>query len=529
MIFNFITSFVDYLNKEGFQISNDKISVFFEMFNDSGIDFSDIDSVIALMKIVFCRSLAESTVLPELFHKFKKEFKSMSSLKKKQEELQNVIDSAKSQIESENKKYDEKLRELQETQPIEKNPLTAKSKKFIKDNQNKLDDLNLTEKEKAFLADLNEKEFANKANMTEAEMKSFKQKITKQSEQALSKGDLEQFMFLKNLFDILSKMEKPLTQMNKGIEDKLRELAEKQKAKLAKIKSATQKAKEEQTKIQRQLSETLSSNILKTASRNNREMFLNPHNSVKTSNELPKSFDKQFKSLSKEEKNAIYDYIKRNLVKFKTRMNRNINTLNKSQINMQETIQNTCKTGGLPIQLSFKKPIRSKSNLVLILDVSGSCKEASEMMLTFMYMLKDLFPRGCKTFAFVNTLYDISEIMESDDLENSIQNVLNTIPTKGIYSNYFRPLQSLWEDYKKTITKDSLVIFIGDARNNSNPDGLEYLKNISRRAKSCYWLNTETSEKWGVNDSLAIEYSQFAKMSETVTAADIISVINEIK
>ena len=37
----------------------------------------------------------------------------------------------------------------------------------------------------------------------------------------------------------------------------------------------------------------------------------------------------------------------------------------------------------------LKKP--GKTNLILILDVSGSCKEASEMMITFMYLLQSVF------------------------------------------------------------------------------------------------------------------------------------------
>lgn len=164
-------------------------------------------------------------------------------------------------------------------------------------------------------------------------------------------------------------------------------------------------------------------------------------------------------------------------------MTRNINTKEKRKIDIKETIQNACKTGGLPINICYEKPKINKTKLVLVLDVSGSCKEASEMMLTFMYSLQSVFPGGCKTFAFVDSLYNISEIMKASDINESIKDVLDTIPRKGVYSNYFKPLRSLWVNNKQEITSDSIVIFMGDARNNANDPGLEYVKNIARRAK----------------------------------------------
>lgn len=61
---------------------------------------------------------------------------------------------------------------------------------------------------------------------------------------------------------------------------------------------------------------------------------------------------------------------------------------------MGKTIQAACKTGGIPFEVCFAKPKRNRSNLILILDISGSCKEASEMMLGFMYLLKVCLPEA---------------------------------------------------------------------------------------------------------------------------------------
>ena len=146
-------------------------------------------------------------------------------------------------------------------------------------------------------------------------------------------------------------------------------------------------------------------------------------------------------------------------------------------------------------------------------------------MLTFIYLLKDVFPRGCDAFAFVNSLYDISEIMNASEIESAINDVLNIIPRKGVYSNYYEPLKTLWGNYKKKITKDSIVIFMGDARNNKNDTAEEFIKNIGHRAKKCIWLNTETIEKWNKADSLASLYGKYSEMYEVINTAELISFI----
>lgn len=527
MVVNYITNFIEYLNNNGFSISSDKIPRFFELFNASDADFSSTNDVITIMKLVFCHNHAESITLPALFKKFREHYEEQTKMKQRQKELDSIMSGTQQKIQAEEKKYQEKLRALQEAQKNSTpNPLTKKDRKFLETNKKKIGKMEFTEKERGILSETSE-EFKNSAHASASDMEKLKKKLAKKSEEALSKGDLQSFNFFKSLFDIASKFEKVIKKESKGIDGIMQELEKTRRNNLAKIQVESAKAKAEHEKIQRQLDEQLSTDITKVRAEEHRSQFAHAKNSVRTTENTPDCVNKNFKQLSAKEKADIYSYIKDNLSKFKTRMNRNINTLTKQSIDIQRTIQSACKTGGLPIQLAFNKPVRSKSNLILVLDVSGSCKEASEMMLTFMYLLKDLFTNGCKTYVFIDSLYDISEIMESENLEHSIEKVLSSIPRN--YSNYFKPLRNLWEEHKREITKDSLVIFIGDARNNNNPHGTEYLKDISRRAKSCYWLNTEKMNEWGCADSLAYEYAEFAKMYEVLNVKDIISVINEMK
>ena len=244
---------------------------------------------------------------------------------------------------------------------------------------------------------------------------------------------------------------------------------------------------------------------------------------------LPEFMEKPFKKLDKKEKEYIYQYIRQNIVSFKTRLGRYLNTQERRKIDMGKTIQAACKTGGIPFEVCFAKSKRNRSNLILILDISGSCKEASEMMLGFMYLLKDVFAGGCRVYVFVNSLYDVTEIMETDSIDKAVQSVLQAVPAKGVYSDYNRPLEMLWKKNRKYLKKDSFILFLGDYRNNKNPSGTEWMKNIHARAKKMFFLNTEQAAKWNQRDSIASVYAAFAPMYEIQTPADLIRFISQIR
>ena len=148
------------------------------------------------------------------------------------------------------------------------------------------------------------------------------------------------------------------------------------------------------------------------------------------------------------------------------------------------------------------------------------------MMITFMYLLQEVFPRGCRAYAFVDSLYDITGIMHAKNAEKAIEETLSIIPRRGVYSNYERPIKELWGQ-KAKITKDSIVIVIGDARNNKNGPAENEFRNIARRAKKTYWLNTDVVQKWNQGDSIAGTYAKYSKMFEIRTPKAIVQFLNE--
>ena len=78
------------------------------------------------------------------------------------------------------------------------------------------------------------------------------------------------------------------------------------------------------------------------------------------------------------------------------------------------------------------------------------------------------------------------------------------------------------------VTGDSYVYFIGDARNNKNASGEDYVKAIARKAKKAFWLNTEPADKWNHGDSIMGTYSKYmTKIAQTANPAELLGFLDE--
>lgn len=149
------------------------------------------------------------------------------------------------------------------------------------------------------------------------------------------------------------------------------------------------------------------------------------------------------------------------------------------------------------------------------------------MMLTFMQIVSSVFGGGCRCFVFVSTLYDITLALGDGEAP---EDILGRIPIRGVYSNYYRPLRQFYEESLSLINKDTIVIFIGDARNNHNPTGEDELKAICRKARSAYWINTEDPALWDSGDSIMSVYAKYMnRCTAAFNTADLIAFLMEVK
>lgn len=537
MIFDYMTEFAGYLNDRGYAVTQDKISRFLSLKNEE-TDFTREAEIIPLMKLCFCRNKEEADSFSGYFHQYIKDYKGSYAREKERirKEHQEQMECSKFQKEKIQKELTDVRQEIEEKKKavLEEKDLLhipKTQKNYLKKQEVKFKRY-FTKQEKDLLLSLS-KDQTELSEDSKKTFQSLRKKLPEKAEKALLSGKMDAFEICQNIFKILEKAKIQVIYYEKYIEDKIARETKELKDQQIELENKLQRLEREEKRIQVELDSRLFALTRqfteKTVSKIHRKNFIGGGAVQLLKETLPEFMEKPFKKLDKKEKEYIYQYIRQNIVSFKTRLGRYLNTQERRKIDMGKTIQAACKTGGIPFEVCFAKPKRNRSNLILILDISGSCKEASEMMLGFMYLLKDVFAGGCRAYVFVNFLYDVTEIMETDSIDKAVQSVLQDVPAKGVYSDYNRPLEMLWKKNRKYLKKDSFILFLGDYRNNKNPSGTEWMKNIHARAKKMFFLNTEQAAKWNQGDSIASVYAAFAPMYEIQTPADLIRFISQIR
>ena len=502
-LYEFIFEACEYYSNLGYYC--DSADVFRMVEALGSLKDSEVD-VKQLLKTCLVHGAKQDKFFDEMYENFKDAYfyrqNQYNLVQKKKDDFEQRTERLKNQIyeyESRKRQLIAELEARRETKEVEK-------AKQLEKNQGEIENLNECLKNKECL-----KRFVQ---MIRNCQKPNQQQLTKEIQDALK------IAMTKDNTSELMKAIKERGKLLKGIKSNNNDIKSQIKQAENNIRIAQQQIEAEEEKFHKRLEE-----IVKQQSISHREVFDKAlaHRSVKSSSHGEVRLDKSFKKMTEKEQKQVSEYIRDNARKFRTRLTKTIRTDNAHKLDISATIKKSCQTGGIPLQLRHKKPERQKANLILILDVSGSCKAASELMLVFMHAMKEVFPGGCKTYAFTNVLYDISPFFDTDNPDESVKNILDAIPRAGAYSNYERPFRTFYQEHMHEVTGNSYVYFIGDARNNKNDSGKDYVKAIARKAKKAFWLNTEEVELWDTGDSIISTYAKYmTKTVQTVTPEELL-------
>lgn len=320
------------------------------------------------------------------------------------------------------------------------------------------------------------------SNLTEV------QKAKRQAEEkqfAFSKIDME-LERAKSSFDTANQNQKKLQQRFESEQDNVTRLDRKYTEALEK--------EETQRLIQKEQAE------------NHRALFVGGHNAVQTEHDSLKVLESPISTLAKADMDVIQSYIRTNARLFKQTLRAKHKCSNHHHIDVKETIRRTSQTDGNIAKIYWEKPKKSKARVVVLTDISGSCRAASTLTMSFMALMAETFPGGCHQFVFVNDLHCVDEYFRQQTIDAAIQSIGQNIQSRGVYSNYGTPIKQLREDYAGLISRDTTVIILGDARNNANNPQLDSLRWICEHAKQTFLLNPDKKEKWNTGDSIVSEY-----------------------
>lgn len=530
---DFLSDFLVWLEMHQYAVTSDTARKIFQLSETFHVDFCNMNDFAAITKTVVCKNTNDlsrfHSVMTDFYRTKKQEKEAIQDHEKKIENSQNKL----KHLQRERKKIADLQEQNKEKFKKEETEL-RKKQDFFSDApvicptslKNQMQDY--LKNDSAGIKEILHNLMSDKIDFCYhpdiKDIAKAKERLRELLKKVLANDNAAEMMhFIGDLYQKANALHKHEHQIYSDNMSRLSEIAQTQQKMSEKELLLKQEIEEEMKKIEKEQRNIL---VKKEASLINREEYIGGCRCVQTASELGIIGEKKFSKLSDDEKKIIYAYIRRNSAKLKSKLSRKVRSSQRKTFDIQATVKTACSSMGVPVKLCYQVKKPSKPKLVMFLDISGSCRHASELMLVFMHYMRHVFVGGCKTYVFANELYDISQYIDRENPERTIQTVLDKIKTKGVYSDYCTPLKTFQEQYIKEVTKDTILLFIGDARNNKNPSGEEYLNSITQKAKKTYWLATDEKSEWGKGDSLLPLYKNYMdKMAETVNSAQLLDFI----
>jgi uncharacterized protein with von Willebrand factor type A (vWA) domain len=210
--------------------------------------------------------------------------------------------------------------------------------------------------------------------------------------------------------------------------------------------------------------------------------------------------EKPFKEFDARDVESAKELVEELARRLRGRLSRRYKRGARGRLDFRRTFRASVARGGAPIELFWRYRRPGKPDLVALCDLSGSVAVVSDFLLALIAPAAEYF-RRVHTFAYVDRLCAVS-------FENGY-----VVPheTLDLYarSDFGKVLQHFWgEGGEQLLTRNTVVLVLGDARNNRRPPRPDLLERIHGRVKKLIWLNPEPCERWNTGDSVMSVYTQ---------------------
>lgn len=209
--------------------------------------------------------------------------------------------------------------------------------------------------------------------------------------------------------------------------------------------------------------------------------------------------EKPFKAFDTRDVEAAKELAEDLARRLRGRLSRRYKRRKRGRLDFRRTIRASIAHGGVPIELLLRGRRPGKPDLVALCDLSGSVAVVSDFLLALLAPAAEYF-RHVHTFAYVDRLCEVS-------FEQG-----HVVPHERLdlyaLSDFGKVLQHFWQDYgEHLLTRNTLVLVLGDARNNRRPSRPDLLARMHDHAQKLIWLNPEARERWNTGDSVISRYA----------------------
>ncbi len=185
--------------------------------------------------------------------------------------------------------------------------------------------------------------------------------------------------------------------------------------------------------------------------------------------------------------------------RFRVRLGRRRHVAPRGRVDFRRTIRASLQHGGALADLRFRARRPRHLDLLILADVSGSVRYCSALMLELVAGVYGYF-RHVRSFVFIDRL------AEAEFAGGHVA----TEPALDLYarSDFGRVLAQVWERRTELLSAATLMVILGDGRNNRRPARADLLRDLRRRCRAVVWLIPEPAERWGTGDSAIHQYAR---------------------
>jgi uncharacterized protein len=198
----------------------------------------------------------------------------------------------------------------------------------------------------------------------------------------------------------------------------------------------------------------------------------------------------------------------------------------RGHLDVRRTIRRNAAWGGVPFLTAWKRKHRDRPKIVALCDVSGSVARVSDFFLLLIHSLHEVVS-DVRSFAFSGHLIEVSDILESKPPEEAMADIMSKAGFgSSDYGSSFADFEKTWMN---SITPQTTVIVLGDARSNNLDPRADILRRIGERSKRLVWLNPEGRMAWGFGDSEMPRYQTFCTVvRQCATAKQLERAVSDI-
>lgn len=199
-----------------------------------------------------------------------------------------------------------------------------------------------------------------------------------------------------------------------------------------------------------------------------------------------------------------------------TRLNRHKASRRRGPVDFRHTVRASMSSGGVPLEIHRRPRRPTRSDLVVLCDVSGSVANFAGFTLMLVFALREQFDR-VRAFTFVDEIHEVTDrFRPGADPGETLASLAASAQHATLWgrTSYGRAFTRFAEQHPDALTPKTNLLVLGDARSNYSDLALPVVSDLVKAARHAWWLNPEAVRHWDTGDSAAREYAALMPMVE---------------